>query len=386
MNILLTAALLAIVGIADARLGEGIVQRSLQEVDESSSVNVLIGYNNALARRNIQSRSNQIYSQFSRLNTLAARIPKSELQALADDPDVDFVEEDYRLYKSGETVPYGIELSQGLSNVIPRSFESTACDDPNSFKIGIIDSGLSISHPDTPCGPSNNPTNCKGVSFGLPTGVEWYNPIDVHGTHVGGTIGAMGKNNLGLVGMLQDGEVCFLIARVFGDDPDSSTSTSSVVAGIEWLQEQGAKVINMSLGGSQKSQTLGNAVKEATANGVLVIASAGNDGQTELNYPASFPGVMSVAAVDSALARADFSQYNSEVDITAPGVDILSTVPLGSESVANVDFGDIAVSGNYLRYSALPGAEGITGTLVECPDLGRDTCPGPGGHICLIKR
>jgi hypothetical protein len=110
MNILLTAALLAIVGIADARLGEGIVQRSLQEVDESSSVNVLIGYNNALARRNIQSRSNQIYSQFSRLNTLAARIPKSELQALADDPDVDFVEEDYRLYKSGETVPYGIEL------------------------------------------------------------------------------------------------------------------------------------------------------------------------------------------------------------------------------------------------------------------------------------
>jgi subtilisin family serine protease len=66
----------------------------------------------------------------------------------------------------------------------------------------------------------------------------------------------MGKNNLGLVGMLQDGEVCFLIARVFGDDPDSSTSTSSVVAGIEWLQEQGAKVINMSLGGSQKSLLL----------------------------------------------------------------------------------------------------------------------------------
>jgi serine protease len=385
MKFLLTTALLSIVGLADARLGEVVDERSLELGDDY--VDVLVGYKSGLARQNIQARSNRIYSQFSRLNTLGARMPKSQLLALADDPDVDFVEEDYRLYRNGETVPYGIEQSQGLSDIIPRSFESTACNDPNSFKIGIIDSGISISHPDTPCGPSGNPTNCKGITFGLSRGVEWYNPSDPHGTHIAGTIGAIGKNNLGVAGMLQDDDVCYLIARVFGDN-DKSTSTSSVVAAVEWLEDQGAKVINMSLGGPSRSELLGKAIAEASANGVLVIASSGNGGSavTALNYPASFPDVISVAAVDSANQLAAFSQSNSEVDIAAPGVDILSTVPLGSGTVGNVDLGDFAVSGKYLKYSVQPGTEGITGTLVECPDLGRSTCPGPGDHICLIKR
>jgi serine protease len=384
MKFLLTVALLTIVGLADARLGGVLVERSLLLGD--GSVDVLVGYKSgSLAWQNIQARSNRINAKFSRLNTLAATIPRSQLMSLADDPDVDFVEGDYRLKMDGETVPYGIEQSQGLSDVIPRSFESAACNDPNSFKIGIIDSGISISHPDTPCGPSAHPTNCKGITFGLPRGVEWYNPTDPHGTHIAGTIGAMGKNNLGVAGMLQDADVCYLIARVFGDD-DKSTSTSSVVAAIEWLEDQGAKVINMSLGGSSRSELLSKAIAEASANGVLVIASSGNGGSTALNYPASFPDVISVAAVDSTNQLADFSQSNSEVDIAAPGVDILSTVPLGSGSVGNVDLGDFAVSGKYLRYSVVPGTKGIKGTVVECPDLGRSTCPGPGDHICLIKR
>jgi serine protease len=383
MKFLLTIALLTIVGLADARLGGAVVERSLLLGD--GSVDVLVGYNSVLARQTVRARCDRINSEFSKLNTLAARIPRSQLQSLADDPNVDFVEEDFRLYRSGETVPYGIGQSQGLSDVIPRSFESTACDDPNSFKIGIIDSGISISHPDTPCGPSGNPTNCKGITFGLSNGIEWYNPTDPHGTHIAGTIGAIGKNSLGVAGMLQDADVCYLIARVFGDD-DKSTSTSAVVAAIEWLDDQGAKVINMSLGGSRRSETLGKALAEASANGVLVIASSGNDGSTSLNFPASFPNVISVAAVDSGNQRAAFSQSNSEVNIAAPGVDILSTVPLGSGSVGNVDLGDFAVSGKYLKFSVLPGTGGITGTVVECPDLGKTTCPGPGGHVCLIKR
>jgi enolase len=93
MKFLLTTALLSIVGLADARLGEVVEERSLELGDDY--VDVLVGYKSGLARRNIQARSNRIYSQFSRLNTLAARMPKSQLLALADDPDVDFVEEDY---------------------------------------------------------------------------------------------------------------------------------------------------------------------------------------------------------------------------------------------------------------------------------------------------
>jgi subtilisin family serine protease len=381
-SLLITASLL-LAGNVGARLGTTLEHRSLQGGDEP--VDVLVRYKTGRGRSAIQANSKRIYSQFAKFNTVAASVPSYNLQALADDPDIVFIEEDYTLYKNGESTPFGIELTQGLSTVIPRNFESSACNDPNSFKIGIIDSGLSISHPDSPCGPSDNPSNCQGKVFGL-EGFNWYDPIDEHGTHVAGTIGAIGGNNLGVRGMIQDAAVCYLIARVFGDDPSGTTKTSSVVAAVEWLEIQGAKVISMSLGGAFRSEALGEAIADAYANDVLVIASAGNDGETTLNYPASFAGVISVAAVDEDLQRAVFSQYNSGVDITAPGVGILSTVPLGSGSVGAVSFGNFAINGEYLRYSVEPKADGVSGILVECPDLGRNTCPGAGGHICLIKR
>ncbi|MFP3416270.1 S8 family serine peptidase, partial [Bacillus sp. SIMBA_074] len=83
-------------------------------------------------------------------------------------------------------------------------------------------------------------------------------------------------------------------------------------------------VINMSLGGAGSNTTEGNAMQAAYDANVLLIAAAGNDGNTALSYPASYDSVVSVAAVDDSKAHADFSQRNSQVELAGPGVAVLS--------------------------------------------------------------
>jgi thermitase len=99
---------------------------------------------------------------------------------------------------------------------------------------------------------------------------------------------------------------------------------------ITWLNQQGAKVISMSLGGSSGSSALQTAVRNATNNGSLLVAAAGNSGNSSLSYPAAYAEVVSVAATDHSDARASFSQFNADVEVAAPGVNVLSTWNNGS--------------------------------------------------------
>ena len=110
--------------------------------------------------------------------------------------------------------------------------------------------------------------------------------------------------------------------------PLGSGSTADVANCITWVHDKGAKVISMSLGGGA-STTLKQAVDYAWAgggaNGSVLVAAAGNDGDATLNYPAAYPNVVSVAATDDNDARASFSNANSDVEVAAPGVDVEST-------------------------------------------------------------
>jgi subtilisin family serine protease len=139
----------------------------------------------------------------------------------------------------------------------------------------------------------------------------------------------------------------------------------------------------MSLGGSIKNRTEETAFNTAyTKKNVLPIAAAGNGGNTRVSYPAGYSGVVSVAAVDEAKAKASFSQANSDVEIAAPGVAVLSTVPqgAGSEATANVNSKDYLAEG----LDGSPQKAG-SGGLVDC-GLGGTTCAGATGKVCLIQR
>jgi len=169
------------------------------------------------------------------------------------------------------------------------------------------------------------------------------------------------------------------IIKVF--DAEGWAYSSSLVAALDACEAAGANVINMSLGGTQKSRSEQVAFAAAYERGVLSIAAAGNDGNTRHSYPASYDSVVSVAAIDSDKVVADFSQQTSQVELAAPGVGVLSSVPMGTGTVSSVTVANAPYESAGMDGSPLLAA---TGALVDC-GLGETTCNAQG-QVCLISR
>jgi subtilisin len=242
-------------------------------------------------------------------------------RALAARPFVRYVEPDPpdAVWTQQDTLVYGVFNIE--AEVVWGGFPKATSVIPGhgaaGVNVAVIDTGIDCSHPDLTL-------NCRyGASF-----VKGAKPVDDHGhgTHVAGIIGAQ-ANGFGVIGVAP--EATLYAVKVL--DSKGSGSFSAVASGIVWAARNGMHVINMSLGGMSFSQTLADAVKAASDAGVLVVSAAGNSGccNTVL-YPAKLPESMAVAAVDANDQRASFSSTGPEVDVAAPGVAILSTVPTGS--------------------------------------------------------
>jgi thermitase len=192
-------------------------------------------------------------------------------------------------------------------------------------RIGIVDTGIDQAHPDL-SGQTVACARSQGLLPILSGQIEVGQCADDndHGTHVAGTVAAKANNGTGVAGVAFNADL--VICKALGG-PLGTGSTADVANCINWVASQGSRVISMSLGGGA-STTLRNAVTAAwnNGNGALVVAAAGNEGDATLNYPAAYPEVVSVAATDRNDARASFSNANSDVEVAAPGVDVLSTI------------------------------------------------------------
>jgi serine protease len=200
---------------------------------------------------------------------------------------------------SYEYESYGVPFTQSNSTIIPSSTTMGDCSDPSTFKVAIIDSGYMVNHPDSPClTDANNKSNCIGYSF---VADPWNAPVsNSHGTHVMGIIGSLGDSgpytNVGVIPTRNN--ICYVIYRVF-DESRNGASWSNVFAAVERaVLDQGAKVINMSLGGGAMpgGQAFFN---RAFAAGTLTVAASGNDGRFVDKYPASYNDVISVGAINN---------------------------------------------------------------------------------------
>jgi subtilase family serine protease len=193
------------------------------------------------------------------------------------------------------------------------------------IKVAVIDSGVDYNHPDLAG------RYAGGADFVFNDG----DPMDDHGhgTHVAGTIAAA-MNNLtgnpgaeeGVVGVAPNARIlAYKVCRA-----DGTCDDFAIQQAIAQAIADGAKVINMSLGETEFSQSLNNAVQDAWNAGLVIVAGAGNNGTTELFYPAAFNNVISVAAFDEDHGRASFSNYGTWVDLSAPGNAIMSSYPLSA--------------------------------------------------------
>jgi thermitase len=211
----------------------------------------------------------------------------------------------------------------------------------STVKVAVVDTGIDNSHPDLP------PVVLQKDFINNDNNAEDDNG---HGTHVAGTIGALTNNGVGVSGM--NWNVSLIAAKAL--DASGSGSYTAIANAIIWAADNGAKVINLSLGGSVGSTTLKNAVDYAWNKGVVLACAAGNNGTKAKSYPAAYTNCIAVAATDQNDAKASFSQYGSSwVDVAAPGVAILSTMP-DTTVYLNTAYG------YYTTYDALNGTSMAT--------------------------
>jgi len=337
---------------------------------------------------------------FRSVNGFAAELTDAQVRALRSSPEVRFVEPDLKRYllsstltsrslpaasrpvvqtaASTQTIPYGIPML--------RAEELWSLGTGRGIRVGIVDTGVDLAHPDLA-------GNYKG-------GRDFFNSDDDpqdgngHGTHVAGTVGAL-NNELGVVGVAPDAEIYAL--KILSDEGGTSNVlyVSNLIKVIDFAIEKKLHILNLSLGCDDpsdvncKASTLENeAFERAAAAGILVFAAAGN-GYDELHsnfisFPAAYPSVLAVGAVDRNQRVGSFSQRGAELDLVAPGVSVLSSVPVGS----GLDSDVTAPQGVY-QALAMDGSpkSTVTGRMVFC-GLGRvqDFPAEVQGRIALIGR
>ncbi len=179
------------------------------------------------------------------------------------------------------------------------------------IKVGIIDTGIDVKHPDLI-------GNLKGGASTV-----WYtssyNDDNGHGTHVAGIVAAL-NNTFGVVGV--GPQIDLYAVKVL--DRNGSGYLSDVIEGLDWAVANGMKVVNMSLGTSSNVLSFQEAVQRVNLAGIVQVAAAGNSGGSVI-YPAAYPEVIAVSATDQGDVLASWSSRGSEVDLAAPGVSIYST-------------------------------------------------------------
>jgi thermitase len=186
-----------------------------------------------------------------------------------------------------------------------------------SIIIAILDTGINGQHEDFDAGRVIAGYNYVG-STSIAQGVN--SDDNGHGTHVAGIVGAGGNNQKGIAGVAWN--VQLMPVKVLNNA--GSGTTAAIVSGIIYAVTNGAKAINMSLGGPGYSQSMADAINYALSNNVVVVVSMGNDGKAVMNYPAGYSGVIAVASTNGRDALSSFSTRGSYCSVAAPGENIYS--------------------------------------------------------------
>lgn len=315
-----------------------------------------------------------------------------DVKGLMNNPHIQVVEEDHRrmplsIYNDAlsnpsdstntQMTPYAVVQSQ--ANLL--NFNASA-----GMKVCIIDSGLDSTNNDFVW---NNITGDNDSGTG-----NWNENGGPHGTHVAGTIGAA-DNKIGVVGMAPG--VDMHIVKVFNADGWGYSSDLAFAA--EKCSAAGANIISMSLGGGGANSTEENAFKAFTQAGGLVVAAAGNDGNNVRSFPAGYSSVMMIGANDADNNIADFSQFPSCtvtsgrgknattttdetvcVEVTAGGVDTLSTYPADMATISTLTLDD-----KFFASSAMENVGTKSGTTYFM-NTAEAIDNAANGKVCVIDR
>jgi subtilisin family serine protease len=274
----------------------------------------------------------------------ASKDPKEAALLLMESGEVEWAEPRYFYTTDYLVNDPSLPNQWGLEKIMAEKAWDICKGDTN-IVIGIVDSGVDWDHPDL---LANIKTNWKeipgngidddnngyiddihGWDFGGLTDSPDNDPVEDradHGTHVAGIAAAVTNNGAGIASI---GFNCRLLpVKTSSDNLRDANNHPYIVYGYEgivYAADNGAKIINCSWGGSEDSKFGREAVKYAISKGALVVVSAGNSDSDALQYPAAYPGVVSVAATDMNDGKCSFSSFGKNVTVSAPGEQIYST-------------------------------------------------------------
>ena len=313
----------------------------LASADPDDMVRANVGFETEEARTAARDTSSEVVREFA-FDAMTIRAPKRAVTALADRPGVRYVERDGTARALSTTWGYD-RIDADVANI--NGVTGQGAD------VAIIDTGL-------PCNEPCLPNVGEGKAF-VDCSSQCCAPWDDdngHGTHVAAVIGAS-ESCTCTTGIAPDAT----LHGVKVLDDYGSGSYSDVAAGIEYTADQGWDVANISLGGSSGSQTLKDACTYAYNNGVLLVGAAGASGPCTdcVGYPAAYSEVVAVSSTDSSDGLSSFSSTGPEIELAAPGTDIMTVGPDGTcETISGTSMATAHASG----VAALVMAEGYSNT------------------------
>lgn len=336
------------------------------------------------------------------------------LAALRANPAVEAASPNYRRHLLRQPNDPKFATLWGMSKIdAPQAWERSV--GSPGVVVAVLDTGVDYRHEDLAANMWRNPGEIPGNRIdddgnGFVDDVYGYDfaadrsgnndsdpmDIDSHGTHVAGTIGAVGNNGVGVCGV--SWQVRLMALKAFR--PDMHIYDSDCIEAIDYAVKMKSEfavnlvAINASFGGGGEDQLQKDAIAAAGDQGIAFVCAAGNDG-TDSDatpfYPAGYdlPSIVAVAATDPEDRLASFSNYGADsVDLAAPGVGILSTVPAGKGQEAWLKSGNDVFDANPMEFSGLTAAAGLNRTIHDCGrGLTAAAFPlGVSGNIALIER
>lgn len=248
------------------------------------------------------------------LDTRSIGSAQALARRIAADPAVEYVEPEYQYHAMIRPNDFYYDRLHALPRISAEQAWDISTGNPNTL-LAVVDTGIYAGHPDL----GQNIVN----GYDFLNGDADASDDSGHGTHTAGIVAAVGNNGRGVAGMCWQCRV--LAVKVL--DAEGGGSQIAVSTGIRYAADQGARVINLSLGGRNDSRLLHAAVRYATDRGALVVVAAGNEAEegNPVEYPAAYTETIAVGAIDLDETHASFSNYGDYVDVSAPGVNIGST-------------------------------------------------------------